>query len=60
MTTDGPVVLCKPMDTAQLALVKGVLQSEDIEYFVEHENMSTFHAKYAWYASCGCCEIRRF
>lgn len=39
-----PVILCKPIDTTQLALVKGVLQSEDIDFFVENEEMSSLHA----------------
>ena len=39
-----PVVLCKPFDTTQLAMVKGVLQSEEIDFFVENEHMSAFHA----------------
>lgn len=42
--SNTPVVLCKPFDTAQLAMVKSVLQSEEIDFFVENEQMSAFHA----------------
>ncbi len=31
---NNPVVLCKPMNTAELAMVQSVLQSEDIDFFI--------------------------
>jgi len=37
------VVLCKPGDMGQLAMVQGVLESEDIDYFVENQEMSALH-----------------
>jgi len=37
------VVLCKPADLGQLAMVQGVLEAEEIDYFVENQEMSTLH-----------------
>jgi len=38
------IVLCKPADIGQLAMVQGVLESEDIDYHIENQEMSALHA----------------